>query len=170
MLEQPRSPWYRRVLVLDLAIAAVVVGVVVAAAVVWSRSERTVSPATVTGVTVDPAEPGSTGATLSATTGPQATAARPQPGVLWQKTGSGVHTGTPFVAPRNWRIIWSFDCQSFAGYGGGNFKISSAGAFNVGVQHTAVKKSGTYRVTAGGLGHLVVESVCERWTVKAVAP
>jgi hypothetical protein len=169
VLEEPKPPWYRRWMV-DLAIVVVVVGAVVAGAVVWSRAERTVSPATVTGVVANTTKQGSTEVTLAARTSPSRTSAAPQPGVLWEQSGSGVHSGTWFDAPAKWRIFWWFDCRSFAGHGGGNFKITSGGDFEpVGVQETAVSKRGSYRVTGAGRGRLVIESVCERWTVRAVA-
>jgi hypothetical protein len=53
-------------------------------------------------------------------------------------------------APRRWRVIWSFDCRNFAAYGGGNFKLSGAGAFNkVAVQRFGVSERGSLRVTSG---------------------
>ena len=88
--------------------------------------------------------------------------------------GSGEDTtaavGEFFAAPRRWRVIWSFDCRNFAAYGGGNFKLSGAGAFNkVAVQRFGVRGRGSLRVTGGGRGRLIIESVCDRWTVKALA-
>jgi hypothetical protein len=169
VLEEPKPPWYRGWMA-DLAVVVVVVGAVVAGAVVWSRAEPTVSPATVTGVVADTTKHGATEDTRAATTSPSRTSAAPQPGVLWQQSGSGVHSGSSFDAPARWRIFWWFDCRSFAGHGGGNFKITSGGDFEpVGVQETAVSKRGSCWVTGAGRGHLVIESVCERWTVRAVA-
>jgi hypothetical protein len=73
--------------------------------------------------------------------------------------------------PRGWRLVWSFECPSFATYGGGNFKISGEGKLDdVSVQRFAVKGSGSEHVAVGGRGRLVIETVCDRWTVKAVAP
>jgi hypothetical protein len=64
----------------------------------------------------------------------------------------------------------SFDCQNFANHGGGNFKLSGAGAFNkVAVQRFGIRGRGSLLVTEGGRGRLIVESVCDRWMVKAVA-
>jgi hypothetical protein len=58
-----------------------------------------------------------------------------------------------------------------AKYGGGNFKLSGAGAFaEVSVQRFGVRGRGVLQVTGGGRGRLTIESVCDRWTVKAVAP
>jgi hypothetical protein len=82
-----------------------------------------------------------------------------------------VVSGSSFSAPEKWRIAWSFNCQNFAAYGGGNFKLSGGGDFEkVSVQQFAVRASGTEQVTGGGRGNLVIESVCTRWTVKAIAP
>jgi hypothetical protein len=38
------------------------------------------------------------------------------------------------------------------------------------VQTFAVKASGTERVPGGGRGRLVIETVCDRWTVRAIKP
>jgi hypothetical protein len=79
--------------------------------------------------------------------------------------------GGRFHAPGRWRVLWSFDCQSFAKYGGGNFKLSGAGDFaEVSVQRVGVRGRGVLEVTGGGRGRLTIESVCDRWRVKAVAP
>jgi hypothetical protein len=75
-----------------------------------------------------------------------------------------------FAAPGRWRVLWSFNCRSFANYGGGNFKLSGAGAFaGVSVQRVG---SGTGRPAGHWWrpGRLIIESVCDRWMVKAVAP
>jgi hypothetical protein len=102
---------------------------------------------------------------------PTSTRARPEPGVLWQQGGRAGSVGGWFAAPGRWRVLWSFNCRSFAGYGGGNFKLSGAGAFaGVSVQRVGVRGRGVLRVTGGGRGRLIIESVCDRWTVKAVAP
>jgi hypothetical protein len=78
--------------------------------------------------------------------------------------------GELFEAPGRWRISWSFDCQSFAEHGGGNFKLFGAGDFEgVGVQRFGVRGSGNLLVVGGGRGRLIIESVCERWVVRAVA-
>ena len=170
MLELPKPPRYRRVWVLDLA-TVVAVLVVTAAAVLWWRGERAASPTTVTGVAADLAERDRTDVIPSKTTAAALVSAQPQVRVLWQKTGSGVHYGQPFQAPARWRIVWSFSCQSFANYGGASFTISGEGDFGrVLVQQVAVSGDGTKLVTGGGQGRLVIETVCDRWVVKAVAP
>lgn len=172
MLELPKPPWYRRVWMLNLAVAVVLVVVLVTATVVLgSRDEPAAGPTTVsrfvaTTIAADAPPP-----TPPATTPPRSTAKPAVGGVLWQKTGSDVHHGNVFVAPGVWHLLWSFDCRSFRQYGGGNFKIYGEGSFAaISVQEFAVKGTGSRKVTRGGSGRLVVESVCDRWTVKAVAP
>jgi hypothetical protein len=101
---------------------------------------------------------------------PSSTTARLEPDVLWQRRGSDAEVGELFTAPGRWRISWSFDCRSFAEHGGGNFKLSGAGDFKaVGVQRFGVRGSGKLLVAGGGRGRLIIESVCERWVVRAVA-
>ena len=172
MLELPKPPWYRRVWMLNLAVAVVVVAVLVAATVVLgSRRDRQANPTMVTGVAAatsqrDQAEPTQPPTTLS-----PRTTARAKLGVLWQRSGSEGHYGGLFEVPDGWRLVWSFSCPSFARYGGGNFKISGEGKLDdVSVQRFAVKGSGSERVAGGGRGRLVIETVCDRWTVKAMAP
>ena len=46
--------------------------------------------------------------------------------------------------------------------GGGDFNA-------VGVQRFGVRGSGKLLVVGGGRGRLIIESVCERWVVRAVA-
>jgi hypothetical protein len=172
VLELPRPPWYRRVWMLNLAVAVVVAVVLVAATMaLGSRGEqRTAGPTTVTGGAPATTEGNGSDPTSPEATPPSRTTAKAQLGVLWQKSGGDVHYGSLFEAPGRWRLVWSFDCRSFARYGGGNFKISGEGAFaGVSVQDFAVKGKGVQPVVGGGQGRLVVESVCDRWTVKAVA-
>jgi hypothetical protein len=172
VLELPKPPWYRRVWMLNLAIAVVVVAVLVAATVVLgSRRDRQANPTMVTGLAAAttrqvPAEP-----TQPPTTRSPGTTAIPKLGVLWQKSGSEGHYGGLFEVPDGWRLEWSFDCPSFASYGGGNFKISGEGKLDdVSVQRFAVRGRGSVHVASGGRGRLVIETVCDRWTVKAMAP
>ena len=169
MLELPQPPWYRRfwlvALIANLVFAAVLVAVVVA---LWPPSS--------------PADPGQTrgegrqaegivaGATEPDTGLLTSTTARREPGVLWLRRGRDGQVGELFDAPGRWRISWSFNCQSFAQGGGGNFKLSGAGDFqDVSVQRFGVRGRGTLKVTGGGRGRLVIESVCDQWVVKAVA-
>jgi hypothetical protein len=172
VVELPKPPWYRRfgvvVVAANLVVAAVLVVAVVA---LWPQpAQRPSVPATTAGVG------GQAGQLLPegsepATVLPTSTKARLEPGVLWQRRGSAGSVVGRFAAPGRWRVVWSFSCPSFAKYGGGNFKLSGAGDFaEVSVQRFGVRGHGVLPVTGGGRGRLTVESVCDRWAVKAVAP
>jgi hypothetical protein len=171
-VELPKPPWYRRfwvvVLAVNLAFAATLVAAVV---VLWPRAApRPRHPATTAaaGPRVEQVVPDGSG---SGTTPPTSTRARLESAVLWQQRGRDLHVGGLFRAPGSWRVVWSFSCRSFAEHGGGNFKLSGAGDFeDVSVQRFGVKGSGTLQVTGGGRGRLIIESVCERWMITAVAP
>jgi hypothetical protein len=171
-VELPKPPWHRRFGVIVLA-ANLVVAAVLGAAVValWPRAaQRPVAPATTAGVGRQAEQVRSAGPEPAAIL-PTSTGARLAPGVLWQQRGSVGSVGGRFAAPGRWRVLWSFDCPSFAKYGGGNFKLSGAGDFAaVSVQRVGVRGRGVLEVTGGGRGRLRIESVCDRWMVKAVAP
>ena len=173
MVELPKPPWYRRFGVVFLAANLVVAAVLVAALVaLWPRAaaQRPGAPATTAGVGPQAGQflpKGPEPAVIL----PTSTRARLEPGVLWQRRESAGSVSGRFAAPSRWRVVWSFNCRSFAKYGGGNFKLSGAGAFaEVSVQRFGVRGRGVLRVTGGGRGRLTIESVCDRWTVKAVAP
>jgi hypothetical protein len=173
VVELPKPPWYRRFGVVFVAANLVVAAVLVAALVaLWPRAaaQRPGTPATTAGVGPQAAQllpEGPEPATIL----PTSTRTHLEPGVLWQRRGSIGTAGGRFAAPSRWRVVWSFNCQSFAKYGGGNFKLSGAGDFaEVSVQRFGVRGRGVLRVTGGGRGRLTIESVCDRWTVKAVAP
>ncbi len=172
MVEVPKPSWYRRfgvvVLAANLVVAAVLVAAVVA---LWPRAApRPGAPATTAGVGRHAEQVVSEGPEPAAVL-PTSTRAHLAPGVLWQRRGSFGSVGGRFAAPGRWRVVWSFNCQSFAKYGGGNFKLSGAGAFaGVSVQRFGVRGRGVLEVTGGGRGRLTIESVCDRWMVKAVAP
>jgi hypothetical protein len=173
VLELPKPPWYRRVWMLNLAIAVVVVAVLVAATVaLGSRRDRQANPTMVTGVAAATTQPARAEPTQPPTTQSPRTTAKAKPtGVLWEESGGAGILGGLFVVPDGARLEWSFDCPSFARYGGGNFKISGEGKLDgVSVQRFAVKDSGSERVRNGGRGRLVIETVCDRWTVTAMAP
>jgi hypothetical protein len=173
-VESPKPPWYRRFEVVVLAVNLVVAAALVAAMVaLWPRAaaQRPGAPATTAGVVgrqagqLLPKDP------EPAAILPTSTKTHLEPGVLWQRRGSAGSGGGRFVAPGRWRVVWSFNCQSFARYGGGNFKLYGAGAFaGVSVQRVGVRGRGVLRVSGGGRGRLTIESVCDRWTVTAVAP
>jgi hypothetical protein len=171
VVELPKPPWYRRFGVVFLAANLVVAaGLVAAVAALWPpAAQRPGHPATTVAVASQPAQVGPDDA-APATVLPSSTTARLDPDVLWQRQGHDTEVGQRFQAPARWRIVWSFDCQNFANHGGGNFKLSGAGAFNkVAVQRFGVRGRGSLLVTEGGRGRLIVESVCDRWMVKAVA-
>ena len=169
-MELPKPPWYRRFgvvfLVANLVVAAVLVAAVVA---LWPpAAQQPGDPATTVAMGSQPTQVGPDDA-ASATILPSTTARR-EPGVLWQRRGRDAEVGERFQSPGRWRVVWSFDCRNFARYGGGNFKLSGGGAFNrVAVQRFGVRGHGSLPVTGGGRGRLIVESVCDRWAVKAVA-
>ena len=172
MVEVPKPPWYRRFGVVFLAANLVVAAVLVVAVVaLWPRAaQRPGAPAPTAGVGRH-AEQVVPGGPEPAAVLPTSTRARLAPGVLWQGRGSAGSGSGRFAAPGRWRVVWSFNCQSFAKYGGGNFKLSGAGAFaGVSVQRVGVRGRGVLPVTGGGRGRLTIESVCDRWMVRAVAP
>jgi hypothetical protein len=170
VVELPKPPWYRRFGVVFLAANLVVAAVLVAAVALWPpATQRPGDPATTAAMAPQPAQvrPDDAG---PATILPSSTTARREPDVLWQRRGRDAEVGEWFQAPARWRIVWSFDCQNFANHGGGNFKLSGAAAFNrVAVQRFGIRGHGSVLVTDGGRGRLIIESVCDRWVVKAVA-
>ena len=118
-MEAPKPPWYRRfgvvVLAANLVAAAVLVAAVVA---LWPRAaQRPVAPATTAGVGPH-AEPVVPQGPEPATILTASTRARLAAGVLWQQRGSVGSVVGRFDVPGRWRVVWSFDCQSFAKYGG----------------------------------------------------
>jgi hypothetical protein len=166
-MELPNPPWYRRWSV----ILAGVIGVAAVAAVVGVLGFRgadgpdpgpdVASPAPTTTVT------STTAAAPPTTRQPQSTLA---PGILWTKTDTDNAKSRGFRAPSAWHIEWSFDCSNFKRYGGGNFKITGDGDFEeIQIQEVDDEASGSRTFNRGGYGHLMVESVCKRWTVTAVA-
>jgi hypothetical protein len=173
VVELPKPPWYRRfgvvVLAANLVVAAVLVAAVVA---LWPRAaaQRPGAPATTAGMRPQAGQLLPEGAEPAAIL-PTSTRTQLEPGVLWQRRESAGSVSGRFAAPSRWRVVWSFNCQSFAKYGGGNFKLYGTGAFaEVSVQRFGVRGRGVLPVTGGGRGRLTIESVCDRWTVKAVAP
>lgn len=151
-MELPKPPWYRRFGVLFLAANLVVAAVLVAAVVaLWPpAAQRPGHPATTGAMASQPDRVGPNDA-APATILPSSTTARGEPGVLWQRRGRNAEVGEWFQAPGRWRVVWSFDCRNFAAYGGGNFKLSGAGAFDeVAVQRFRVRGRGSLRVAHGG--------------------
>jgi len=171
VVELPKPPWYRRFgvvfLAANLVIAAVLVAVVVA---LWPpAAQQPGDPTTTAAMAPQSAQVGPAHA-APATVLSSSTTARREPDVLWQRRGRDAAVGELFEAPGRWRVLWSFDCQNFAAYGGGNFKLSGSGAFKkVAVQRFGVRERGSLPLTGGGRGRLIIESVCERWMIKALA-
>jgi hypothetical protein len=167
----PKPPLNRRMWLGILAVTAVLSVAVAGAALGWNLGRPSVDPGADAAARSPSTVQNRTQATPPPTiTSPRTTARPQQPGVLWQHVGSDLLFGSPFSAPRRWHIRWSFDCRNFAAYGGGNFKLSGGGDFkNVSLQRFGVGARGTVQVTGGGNGNLVIESVCQRWAVQAVA-
>jgi hypothetical protein len=159
-MDLPNAPFYRR----WSFILAGVIGLAAITALLGWRGLQQVDPPASTGTTQSP-----TTVTSPTTTTPPSSiepTSRPDP-VLWNiQSGKGTVTSDGFQAPATWRIEWSFDCSNFKRLGGGNFKITGTGAFaRVDIQELDVKASGTRTFTGGGYGHLLVDSVCTRWSV-----
>jgi len=164
-MELPNPPWYRRWSAILAGVIVLSAGV--AGAGLWGLQgvdgpEPTASTlASTTTVT------GTTATTPTTTRRPQSTLA---PDILWTETGSDNGKSDGFRAPSAWHIEWSFDCSNFKAHGAGNFKITGDGAFeNIQIQEVDIEASGSRTYRLGGYGHLLVESVCDRWTVTAVA-
>jgi hypothetical protein len=155
----PNAPFYRR---WSFILAGVIGLAAITALLGWRGLQETGTPpasvSTLTPTTV----------TSPPTTGPPTSlepTSKPDP-VLWDKKGHDTEASSPFRAPSTWHIEWSFDCSNFKRLGGGNFKITGTGAFGrVDIQELDVKASGTRTFTGGGFGHLLVDSVCKRWSV-----
>ena len=156
----PNAPFYRR----WPFILAGVIGLAAITALLGWRGLQEVDPPATTGTTV----PATTVTSPTTTTPPPSMSTTSKPtAALWDiQSGKGAATSPGFRAPAAWRIVWSFDCSNFKKLGGGNFKITGTGAFDqVDIQALAVKDSGTDAFTRGGFGHLLVDSVCKRWSV-----
>jgi hypothetical protein len=169
MVELSKPPWYRRVGVVFLAASLVAAVLVAAVVALWPPvAQRPGHPATTAGVAAQANQ--AVPQASDPDTLPSSTTVPLEPEVLWQRRGSDAEVGELFEAPGRWRISWLFDCQSFAEYGGGNFKLTGAGDFEaVVVQRFGVRGRGRLLVVGGGRGRLSIESVCERWVVRAVA-
>lgn len=164
-MELPNPPWYRRWSVILAGIIVLSAGV--AAAGLRGLQEVGDPEPTVTTLA-------STTTVTSTTEAAPATARQPQSTVasevLWTDTGSDNGKSRGFRAPPAWHIEWSFDCSNFKAHGAGNFKITGDGAFqDIQIQKVDVEASGSETYHYSGYGHLLVESVCDRWTVTAVA-
>ena len=164
-MELPNPPWYRRWSVILAGVIVLSAGV--AAAGLRGLREVADPQPTVTTLASTSTVPSTTAAAPTSTRRPQSTLA---PDILWTKTGSDNGRSRGFRAPAAWHIEWSFDCSNFKAHGAGNFKITGDGAFeDIQIQEVDIQAGGsrTYRIS--GYGHLLIESVCDRWTVTAVA-
>jgi hypothetical protein len=166
-MELPNPPWYRRwsvILAGVIGAAAVVamIGLLGLRAVDDGDPEPTAANLPTTTVT-------STTTATTATTRQQDSTTIPS-NVLWDETGRDNDKSPGFRAPASWHIEWSFDCSNFKSHGAGNFKITGDGAFeDIQIQEVDIEASGSRTYRLAGYGHLLVESVCDRWTVTAVA-
>ena len=161
-MELPDAPFYRRwsVLLAGIIGLAVIVGVVG-----WRGFQQVASPSTTT--TTPP-----TTVAPTTTTPPSSQESTSKPDrILWQEQGNGVVRSPGFRAPDAWRIEWEFDCTDWIDQGGaGNFKITGRGAFDqVDIQAYERKGRGRRSFAQRGYGQLLVESVCDSWSVRVLA-
>ena len=163
-MELPNAPFYRR----WSFILAGVIGLAAITALVGWRGLQQVDPPSATATTL----PATTIASPTTTLPPSSIAPSSKPAdVLWSREAKDLSTlmSEGFRAPSVWRIEWSFDCSNFKRYNGGNFKITGNGAFGqIQIQVFDIKASGTQTFNHGGYGRLLVDSVCKRWSVKAL--
>ena len=104
-----------------------------------------------------------------ATTLSVSTTARLEPAVLWERRGRDAEVGELFDVPNRWRISWSFSCRSFA-HTAGQLQALRHRELQEGFGAAVrFRGSGSLPVTGGGRGRLIIESVCDRWVIKAVA-
>jgi hypothetical protein len=163
-MELPNAPFYRR----WSFILAGVIGLAAITALVGWRGLQQVDPPAAAVTTL----PATTIASPTTTLPPSSIAPSSKPAdVLWSREAKDVSTlmSEGFRAPSVWRIEWSFDCSNFKRYNGGNFKITGNGAFGqIQIQVFDIKASGTQTFKRSGYGRLLVDSVCKRWSVKAL--
>jgi hypothetical protein len=162
-MELPNAPFYRR----WSFILASVIGLAAITALVGWRGLQQVDPPAAAVTTLPTTITGPT-----TTLPPSSIAPSSKPAdVLWSREATDLSTlmSPGFRAPSVWRIEWSFDCSNFKRYNGGNFKITGNGAFGqIQIQVFDIKASGTRTFKRSGYGRLLVDSVCKRWSVKAL--
>lgn len=89
------------------------------------------------------------------------------PVVLLELSGSGTKTTQKFTANGDWDLEWSYDCSSFGQ--AGNFQVFPDGpGFLAPVNQLDTQGSGVEHYHSGGEYFLTVNSVCNKWTIKAV--
>ena len=161
-MELPKPPLYRRWSVL---LAGVIGLAAITALLGWRGLQELGPPPTTT--TASPTAIAAPTTTAPPTSfGPTSKPAD----VLWSAEGSDVRRSPGFRAPSAWRIEWEFDCSNFRDQGVGGFKITGGEAFvRVDIQANDLKGSGRKAFTQSGYGHLLVESVCQRWKVTVLS-
>jgi hypothetical protein len=161
-MELPNPPFYRRWSVL----LAGVIGLAAITALLGWRGLQGLDPAATT-TTAPPTSITAPPTTVPPTSiGPTSKPAD----VLWSAEGSDVKRSPGFRASSPWRIEWEYDCSNFRDQGVGGFKITGGEAFvRVLIQADDLKGSGRTAYTQSGYGHLLVESVCQRWKVTVLS-
>ena len=161
-MDLPNAPFYRR---WSFILAGVIGLAAITALLGWRGLQQVPEPPATTlpaATVLSPPPSTTTPTSIGSTSKPS--------DVLWETKGSDVARSDGFRAPDGWRIEWSFDCGNFKKYEGGNFKITGDGALkDIQIQEFDVGASGSRTYNLAGFGHLIVESVCGRWTVTAVA-
>jgi hypothetical protein len=163
-MELPTPPFERR---WSVILAGVIGLAAIAAMLGWRGLQEVATPETTMTTVPTTTLPGPVTTTIPPTSN---TSTNKPDDILWRKQGSDVAKSHGFTAPATWRIEWAFDCTNFEKYGGGNFKITGDGAFErVQIEQVDVEGSGKRTFTFAGYGHLLIESVCDRWTVTVLA-
>ena len=132
----------------------------------WRGLQNVATPATTTTVPSTSTAAPTTTSSPTTSFGPTSKPAD----VLWSAEGSDVRRSPGFRAPSAWRIEWEYDCTNFEDLGAAGFKITGGEALvGVDIQANEFKGSGRKAFTQSGYGHLLVESVCQRWKVTVLS-
>ena len=164
-MELPTPPLERR---WSVILAGVIGLAAIAAMLGWRGLQEVATPQTTVATVPTSTFPD---AVTTTTVPPTSSSSSSKPDdILWRMQGSDVAKSPGFTAPSTWRIEWAYDCTNFEKYGGGNFKITGDGAFErIQIESVDVQDSGKQTFAFAGFGHLLVESVCDRWTVTVLA-